>query len=146
MSRRPTRSSSAPPPGVARRVTVLAAVAAASVLPPYVGALVGLELNVSSTLEIIDHVVPGLLALASSALALWLVGEGRADSTLTFAALAACALAGLFQAVSHLGLVLDIGEAGRPAGAVVLHATPGFVLLAVSLWLLLAPQPVAPRR
>ncbi len=145
MSKTPTGTAPAPPSSIDRRLTALAAVAFVSMLPPYVGELVGLELNVTSTVEVIDHVVPGVVALAAAGLALWLVRRGQADSTAAFAALASCALAGLFQTVSHLSLVFNIGEAGHPAGAVVLHATPCFALLAVSLWLLVAPQPVAPR-
>ena len=69
--------------------------------------------------------------------ALVLTRRGRADSLASFAGLATCALAGLFQIVSHFTLVRNAGGPLQPVDAVVLHASPGPVLLALSLWLLL---------
>lgn len=120
---------------------MLIAVAAWSILPPYVAPPLGLELDVSSTVETIDHLIPGALAVIAVSVALVLVSRGQADSLAAFAALAACALAGLFQTVSHIPLVRDAGGPLQPVGAVILHATPGPVLLALSLWLLLRPPP-----
>jgi hypothetical protein len=125
---------------VTRPYGILVAVAVWSILPPYVGPSLGLDLNVSTTVEAVDHLVPGLLAVCASTLALVLARRGQADSTLAFAALSVCALAGLFQTVAHIPLVADAGGPLQPVGSVVLHATPGPVLLGLSLWLLLAPQ------
>jgi hypothetical protein len=125
----------------ARLLVALIAVAAWSILPPYVGPLLGLELDVSATVEAVDHLIPGLLAVVAGGAALLLARRGRSDSTAAFAAFAVCALAGLFQTVSHIPLVRDAGDPLQPVGSVVLHATPGPVLLALSLWLLLAPLP-----
>jgi hypothetical protein len=130
-------------PRLERWLTVLIAVAVWSILPPYAGPLLGLELDVSATVEVIDHLVPGLLAVAAASAALVLVRRGRSDSLPAFAALAVCALAGLFQTVSHIALVRDAGDPPAPVDAVVLHASPGPVLLALSLWLLLRPLPSA---
>jgi hypothetical protein len=137
-----TSSSSHPTqatPRLERWLIVLVAVAAWSILPPYVGPLLGLELEVASSVEVIDHVGPGLLAVAAASAALVLVRRGRSDSLLVFAALAVCALAGMFQTVSHMTLVRDAGDPLTPVDAVVLHATAGPVVLALSLWLLLRP-------
>jgi hypothetical protein len=124
-----------------RWLGLLIAVAAWSILPPYAGPLLGLDLDVSATVEVIDHLVPGLLAVAAAGAALVLARRGRSDSLPAFASLAVCALAGLFQTVSHVTLVRDAGDPLQPVGAVVLHASPGPVLLALSLWLLLRPLP-----
>lgn len=124
-----------------RWLSLLIAVAVWSILPPYAGPLLGLELDVSASIEVIDHVVPGLLAVTAAGGALVLARRGRSDSLLAFAALAVCALAGLFQTVTHITLVRDAGDPLQPVGAVVLHASPGPVLLALSLWLLLRPLP-----
>lgn len=123
-----------------RALIVLAAVAAWSIVPPYLGPAIGLALDVSATIELVDHVLPGLIALAAAALAFRESRGGRADGMLALAALGACTLAGLFQTVSHAPLVLQAGEQQAPIGAVVLHATPGPVLLVLSLWLLLRPE------
>lgn len=128
-------------PALLRLLALLIAVAAWSILPPYVAPLLGLELDVSSTVEAVDHLIPGLLAMGGASAALLLARSGRADSLPAFAALAVCALAGLFQTVSHITLVRDAGGPLQPVGAVILHATPGPVLLALSLWLLLRPLP-----
>ena len=108
-------------------------------MPPYLGPLIGLELDVSSTVEVVDHVVPGLSAAAAAYLALLYARRGETESVPMLAALGVCVLAGLFQTVSHATLVLDAGGPLQPVDAVILHATPGPLLLVLSLWLLLRP-------
>ena len=129
-----------------RPLAILAAVAVWSILPPYIGPTLGLPLDVSSTVEAIDHLIPGLLAAGAAVLALVLARRGRSDSVPAFAALAVCALAGLFQTVSHVSLVAHAGGPLQPVGSVILHATPGPVLLALSLWLLLTAPASEPAR
>ena len=128
-------------PALERRLIVLAAVAAWSIVPPYLGPVIGLELDVASTVEIVDHVVPGLCAVAAALIALADTRHGLTDNVRSLAALGVCALAGLFQTVSHFTLVLHAGEPQAPVAAVALHASPGPVLLVLSLWLLLHPAP-----
>lgn len=118
---------------------MLAGVALWSIVPPYLGPVVGLELDVPATVEVVDHVVPGLAACAAALVALGDVRRGATDSMRVLAALGVCALAGLFQTTSHATLVLGAGGPLQPIDAVVLHATPGPALLLLSLWLLLAP-------
>lgn len=135
----PTAPPAPPAPRLQRLLGVVVAVAAWSILPPYVGPVLGLELDVSATVETVDHLIPGLLAVCGAAAALLLTRRGQPDSLLAFAGLATCALAGLFQTVSHFTLVQNAGGPLQPVDAVVLHASPGPVLLALSLWLLLRP-------
>lgn len=124
----------------------LAALAAWSIVPPYLGPLIGLGLDVPSSVEIVDHVIPGLAAIAAALIACREVRQGRPESIRLLAALGLCALAGFFQTVTHFTLVLDAGGPLQPVAAVVLHATPGPVLMVLSLWLMLRPpaatQPV----
>jgi hypothetical protein len=120
-------------------LAALVAVAAWSIVPPYLGPALGLELDVSSAVEIVDHVVPGVVALAAGAVALALARRGETDSTRALAAVGACALAALWGTASHAPLVLDAGGSERPWGAVLFHALPAAVLLALSLRLLLSP-------
>ena len=124
-----------------RRLIALAALAAWSIVPPYLGPLIGLELDVSSTVEVVDHVLPGLCAIAGAYIALVEVRRGETDSFRALAALGVCALAGLFQTVTHATLVLNAGGPQTPVDSVILHATPGPLLLGLSLWLLVRPQP-----
>ena len=119
----------------------LAVLAAWSIVPPYLGPVVGLDLDVAATVEVVDHVIPGLCAVAAAWIARFDARHGQTDSMRVLAALGVCVLAGLFQTVSHATLVLDAGGPQQPVGAVVLHATPGPALLLFSLWLLLRSQP-----
>ena len=137
--RQPSSASTGTP--LERWLIALAALAAWSIVPPYLGPLIGLDLDVSATVEVVDHVLPGLCAIAGALIALVEVRRGETDSFRALAALGVCALAGLFQTVSHLTLVLDAGGPQTPVDSVLLHATPGPLLLALSLWLLLRPQP-----
>jgi hypothetical protein len=113
------------------RLAALAAVAVWSIVPPYLGPAIGLELDVASSVEVVDHAVPGVLVLVLVAL------MRVTDNDESAAALGACALCGLWVTTSHATLVLDGGEEGKPWDAVLFHATPGPVLLALSVWLVL---------
>jgi len=124
-----------------RWLIALAALAAWSIVPPYLGPPMGLELDVEPSVEVVDHVLPGLCAVAGACIALGEVRRGQADSFRALAALGVCALAGLFQTVSHATLVLNAGSPQHPVDSVVLHASPGPLLLTLSLWLLVRPQP-----
>lgn len=126
------------------RIALLTAVAAWSIVPPYLGEAVGLTLDVPASTETIDHTIPGMTAVIASICALVLARRGEPDSVGVFALLAVGALAGLFQTVSHVSLVLDAGGPLQPVGAVALHASPGPVLLGLSLWLLLRSPPSEP--
>ena len=138
----PRQPEPAQPPVVnplERWLTGLVVLAAWSIVPPYLGPVIGLELDVPSSVEVVDHVIPGLSAVAAALIARSEVRRGNAESIRALAALGVCALAGFFQAVTHFTLVMEVGGPLQPVGAVVLHATPGPVLMALSLWLMLRP-------
>lgn len=139
MARQSAEPIAAAPRSLERWLVALAALAAWSILPPYLGPLVGLELDVPSSVEIVDHVLPGLVMIAGALSARAAVGRGDIDGIRPLVALAACVLAALFQTVSHVTLVLDAGSPQAPVGAVALHSSPGPILLALSLLLLLRP-------
>lgn len=146
----PRQPEPAQPPAadpVERWLTAVAVLAAWSIVPPYLGPLLGLELEVASSVEVVDHVIPGLAAIAAALIARHEVRRGRPESTPALAALGVCVLAGFFQTVTHFTLVTEAGAPLHPVGGVVLHATPGPVLMALSLWLMLRPPTeMQPRR
>jgi hypothetical protein len=120
---------------------LLVALGAWSIVPPYLGPEVGLELDVSSSVEFVDHVVPGIVVVAAGGLALVLARRRAAESMLGLAATGACFLAGLWSTTSHVPLWLDAGESDTPWDSVLLHATSGPAIMALALWLLLrAPE------
>ena len=124
-----------------RWLIALLAIAVWAMLPPYIGPLVGLTLDVPAATEVVDHIVAGVVALAGGLLALSFARRGETDSLRLLAALGVCALAALFGFVTHVPLVLDAGGPLQPVDTVILHSTPSPVLLAMSLWLLLRPLP-----
>ncbi len=136
-----TQPSATAPNPIERWLIALIAVAAYSMLPPYLGPLIGLELDVAASVEVIDHVIPGALAIAAGGLALSFARRGETDSIRALSALGVCALCALMQTVSHIPLVLEAGEPQAPVDSVILHSSPGPVLLALSVLLLLRPSP-----
>ena len=127
------------PRDATRWLAVLGALGAWSILPPYVGPAVGLELDVPSRVELVDHVVPGAAVVALSGAALLAVrgGTDAGDGLAVLAAACLCFLAGVWETASHIPLLADAGDPGAPWGAVLLHLTPGPALSALSLWLVL---------
>lgn len=120
-----------------------------SILPPYLGPAVGLELDVRPSVEVVDHVIPGAAIILCGGLSFLLVNRaaGEEESLLVLAATGVCVLAALWQTVTHVPLLFDAGGSDAPWGAVLLHSTPGPLLLALALWLLLrVPATEAGRR
>jgi hypothetical protein len=117
----------------------LALLGALSILPPYLGPVIGLELDVPADVEVVDHVVPGVAIVLGAAAAALLARRGEEGSLLSLALTSWCFLGGLWQAATHFPLVLDGGGAQAPWAAVALHSTAGPLIVAVALWLTLRP-------
>ena len=100
-----------------------------SILPPYLA-----PLDVDDAVEVVDHVVPGVISFAAAAFVLTRSPRGDRATTAVLVAFAICAVGGAWVTLTHLPLLLDLGEAGRPAGRVLLHASVGPLLLAPALW------------
>lgn len=118
-------------------------IGALSILPPYVGPPLGLELDVADDVEVVDHVVPGGVVVVCAALAAVVARRGRDERlgapglALALALPGLCFLAGLWQVATHVPLVADAGEPQAPWGGVLLHAAAGPVILVLALWLTL---------
>jgi hypothetical protein len=105
---------------------------------------VGPDLNVSAKTEVVDHVVPALVIIVLSVIAL-VFGRRRAaaDTFMFIAGLALC-LAGLWMVATHLPLVVEAakGEARATWGAVVWHSVPAVaVALLGVIWLVICWSP-----
>ena len=142
----PVEASSGP----GRAQLALAVLGALSILPPYLGPALGLELDVAAKIEVVDHVVPGVVVVLCGVLAALLarrqeeVGHGAPALALT----GLCFLAGLWQTSTHVPLVFEAGEPATPLGAVLLHSVVGPMILGLALWLILrspADDPADPR-
>ncbi len=117
-----------------------------SMLPPYAGPPLGLELDVASNVEVVDHVVAGGTVVLCSLLAAWLLRSGRVttESPLLMGAVALAVLGAVWQTTSHVPLVLDGGGPETPWGTVLFHALPGPVVTLVALsllWRVLSEEP-----
>ena len=122
------------PDAYVRVLLALVVVSAWSIVPPFLA-----ELDVARSVEVVDHVIPGVIALVASLVALAAARRGEPESTAALIAIGVCTVAALWETATHLTLMLDAGSRGRPAGAVLLHASAGVVMLGLSGWLLLAP-------
>lgn len=127
-------------------LVLLGVLGALSMLPPYLGPPLGLELDVASNVELVDHVITGGTVVLCSLLAAWLLGSRRiaTDSPLLMGAVALAVLGAVWQTTSHVPLLLDGGGPQTPWGTVLFHSIPGPVLMAVSvalLWRVLSEEP-----
>ena len=133
---RAARRAAAPPVTPARPLAAAALVLGAwATVVPYVAAALGFELDVARRVEFVDHVVPGVVAIAGAA---WLVAAKRGGEPTVgaLAAAGACVLAAFWITATHVGLLIDAAQGTAPAGASLLHGTAGPALLLVAGWLL----------
>jgi hypothetical protein len=122
---------------------LLVALGAWSILPPYVGPTLGMELNVSSGVEFVDHAVPGALVVICGTISAVLARDGAAGSLADVIALGVCCLAGFWEVATHFTLWIDAGDPGKPWDAVILHTAAGPVITILAGWLLLRAPTMA---
>lgn len=137
-------SGNAPAPGPARRepgrtsVVLLAALACWTIAVPYLGNAIGLDLQVAALTEIVDHVVPGAVALAAAGVLLVLRDADRpAAEVLVLVAAGLAFLAGFWVTSTHVPLLLEAARHESPWGAAIWHSSAGLPLAAAALRLLL---------
>lgn len=116
---------------------LLVVLGAWSIVPPYLGPEVGLELDVASSVEFVDHVVPGGLVVVFGVVSVVLARAEAAGTLPDVIALGICSLAGFWQLATHASLWADAGAPGTPWGAVILHGTAGAAIMVLAGWLLL---------
>lgn len=124
---------------------VLAVLGAWSIVVPYIGPRLGLDLDVSHKVEIVDHVLAGIVIVACAVVMLSLLRRGRSGSLLTMGLACVIALAGMWITVTHVPLLLDAGRGLVPWGTACFHTASGPLILALALVLvareLRAPEP-----
>lgn len=98
------------------------ALAVWAMLPPYFGPALPLD----PTVEVVDHVVPGVVVLAVSLAALAL---SRREAAM-FAAGLLVTLAGFWMTVTHVPLVAQAARGEVPWGTATWHSVPGVVVVA----------------
>lgn len=114
----------------------LAALAIWAIAVPWLARAVGLELDVPARLEIIDHVIPGAVALACAAVVGRAQGPGGELRRLISGS--AAALAGLWITSTHATLVPEAVDGISPWGPALLHLSTGPPIVAAGMWIVLA--------
>jgi chromate transport protein ChrA len=99
-----------------------------ALLPPYTGP----ALNTAARVEFADHVVPGVVVVAVSALALAVARRTGVDRFM-FAAGLGIVLAGFWMVATHLPLVLQATTGQAPWAATVYHSLPGVAVLVLGV-------------
>jgi len=93
----------------------LALLGALSIVPPYLGPAIGLELDVPANVEVVDHVVPGVAIVLGAAMAALLARRGEEGSLLSMALTGWCFLEDYLSASEATGPVVeDPAELKRP--------------------------------
>lgn len=115
---------------------LLALLGAWSVATPYADGPLGVRVDVLRSVEVVDHVVPGLVIVVAAA-GMWVLfprsGAGSHAPWLVLAA-AVSFLAGLWMTSTHVPLLFQAADAEVPWGAAIFHSTAGPVVMALSLW------------
>src|SRR5436190_6325485 len=129
-------------PQEARAAAALVAIAAWTIAVPYVGRAIGLVVAVPARVEVVDHVIPGVVVLAAG-LYLHRIARRHALAGERFALLLAgvCFLAGFWVLVTHLPLIGDAATADQPWDAALWHSITGVPLAGVALWCVLLATP-----
>lgn len=134
------------------RATLLAlavgALGAWSVAVPYVGRALGLEVNVAPSLEVIDHVVPGAVAVACAGFSYLKLRDGSATRSLAYLiAVGVSLLAGLWITTTHLPLLAAANRGSVQWGPALWHSLPGLPMPILSALLyMLSPTEDPPSR
>ena len=123
--------------GERRRTIALAALAAWAIAVPWIARALGLELDVPTRLEVIDHVVPGIVVLAGCAL-LMHPAAATPGGLLRLGVLAVASLAGFWITATHAVLLPEAIDGISPWGAALMHLSAGPPVTVLSLWMLLA--------
>lgn len=118
-----------------RWATVLAGFAVWATAVPWLAKTLGLELAVSTRLEVVDHVVPGVVLLAGAAL-LATRGDLSPADGMWLGVGSIAFLTGLWITATHIPLIPDAISGLAPWGTALLHLSAGPPILALGLWML----------
>lgn len=97
-----------------------------AIVAPYVG-LFG-KLTVRSSVELVDHALPGAVVTAVAVVAYAQLRNGRPSPTLLLVGGLVITLAGLWMLSTHVGLISQARQGIVPGGAVAWHGLPGIAL------------------
>jgi len=137
--------SSASRPAEVRATAALALLGAWTIVVPYLATALGLEVKVSSLVEVVDHVVPGVL-VAAAGFYLTMLARRRSLAGATSALLAGgvCFLAGFWVLSTHVPLLADAARSASVSWAAALwHSSTAVPVVALALWCVLRSSSAA---
>ena len=112
---------------------MLGALAGWAIAVPWLARAMGLGLEVPGRLEVVDHVVPGVVVLACVVV----LARIRTGGLRRLGASSAAVLAGLWITATHAVLVPEALDGVSPWGPALLHLSAGPPVVAAALWILL---------
>ena len=112
----------------------LAGIGAWNMAVPFIGDVLGLDVNVRTKVEVVDHVVPGLLIALSAGYLLVLARRGpwSAQRPALFASGLAF-LAGFWVLATHVPLIADAADGTMDWGAAIWHTIASLPIVALAL-------------
>ncbi len=139
--------SPAPRPVEVRGTAALAALGAWTIVVPYLAKLLGLEVEVSGLVEVVDHVVPGALVAGAGLYLVTLARRrGLAGAQSALLAGGACFLAGFWVLATHAPLLAEAARASISWGAALWHSATALPIVALAFWCVLRSTPADPER
>jgi predicted membrane channel-forming protein YqfA (hemolysin III family) len=129
-------------PGEVRAAGVLAAIGAWTVVVPYIGNALGFDVNVRPIVEVVDHVIPGLLLLLAALHLRRLAARGRlAGQPTALIASGVAFLAGFWIFATHVPLLADAARSALPWGGAIWHSIAGLPVLGLACWFVVRSIP-----
>jgi hypothetical protein len=129
-------------PTEARAAAVLAAIGAWTIVVPYLGRALGLDVNVAARVEIVDHVVPGLFVVAAAVYVRRLALRGRlAGQPAALFAAGVAFLAGFWVFATHVPLLADASRSDLSWEAAIWHSITGVPVVGLACWFVLRSIP-----
>ena len=122
----------------ARWATALAGLSVWAGSVPWLAKAVGLELDVATRLEVVDHLVPAVVMLAGAAVLATRAGAPGGNVWLGAGGIAF--LTGLWITATHVPLLPAAVDGIAPWGTALLHLSAGPPILVVGVWMLLRAQ------
>lgn len=103
-----------------------------AIAPPYVVLFGRLEVK-NSTVELVDHALPGLMVVAASVFGYLQLRADEPSQLLLFTSGATIALGGFWMLSTHVGLLGQTRQGLVPGGAVAWHIVPGVAVTVLGL-------------
>lgn len=137
-----------PPPAIAplsreaQRAALLAGIGAWAVTVPYLGEPIGLVVDVPARVEVVDHVIPGLLVVAAALYLRRLAGRRPlAGQGVALLAAGVSFLAGFWVLATHLPLLQDASEELVSWEAAIWHSIAALPIVGLACWFVLRSIP-----